>query len=129
VLNLILLCVAFIYFGYGSFAYIPIRAIANPNLNNSHPDNAFTMYGYLNREQYGDNPLLIGPYFDASVTDRVEGSIIYRKGKSQYEMADRKLEYKYDHNTLFPACIAPTLTTLAFTSNGCKFPTGKPPIL
>ena len=51
-LNLAFLCVAFIYFGYSSFAYIPIRATANTDLNNSHPDNAFTLYGYLNRMQY-----------------------------------------------------------------------------
>jgi hypothetical protein len=127
VLNLILLCVAFIYFGYGSFAYIPIRAIANPNLNNSHPDNAFTMYGYLNREQYGDNPLLIGPYFDASVTDRVEGSIIYRKGKSQYEMADRKLEYKYDHNTLFPRMYSTDPNDVGFYKQWLQIPDGQAP--
>jgi hypothetical protein len=64
-LNLALLCLAFIYFGYGSFAYIPIRATANTDLNNSHPDNAFTLYGYLNRIQYGENPLLFGPIMTA----------------------------------------------------------------
>ncbi len=87
-LNLALLCVAFIYFGYSSFAYIPIRATANPNLNNSHPDNAFTLYGYLNRIQYGETPLLSGPYFDAKVTDQTEGSIIYRKGEKIMKMRD-----------------------------------------
>jgi hypothetical protein len=42
-LNLAFLCIAFIYFGYSSFVYIPIRASANTNLDNSHPDNAFTL--------------------------------------------------------------------------------------
>jgi ABC-type Na+ efflux pump permease subunit len=49
VLNLALVVYVFIYFGYSSFAYIPIRATAQTDLNNSHPDNAFTLYGYLNR--------------------------------------------------------------------------------
>jgi hypothetical protein len=101
-LNLALLCLAFIYFGYGSFAYIPIRATANTNLNNSHPDNAFTLYGYLNRIQYGETPLLSGPYYDAKITDQSEGSPIYRKGKNQYDVTGKKMNYTYDHTTILP---------------------------
>src|SRR6201999_3577681 len=101
-LNLALLCVAFIYFGYSSFAYIPIRATANPDLNNSHPDNAFTLYGYLNRIQYGETPLLTGPYFDAKVTDEKEGGNNYRKGATRYEVSGKKVDYVYDHTTLLP---------------------------
>jgi len=101
-LNLAFLCVAFVYFGYSSFAYIPIRGTANPDLNNSHPDNAFTLYGYLNRVQYGENPLLFGQYFDAKVVDQTEGSTIYRKGKTTYENAGKKQNYVYDHTTIFP---------------------------
>jgi hypothetical protein len=101
-LNLALLCIAFIYFGYSSFAYIPIRASAGTNLDNSHPDNAFTLYGYLNRIQYGENPLLFGQYFDAKVVDQTQGNIIYRKGKTKYENAGRKTNYVYDHTTFLP---------------------------
>jgi hypothetical protein len=101
-LNLMLLCVAFIYFGYSSFAYIPIRATAGTDLDNSHPDNAFTLYGYLNRIQYGENPLLFGQYFDAKVVDQTEGNIIYRKGKTKYENAGKKTNYVYDHTTFLP---------------------------
>jgi hypothetical protein len=102
ILNLILLCVAFIYFGYSSFVYIPIRATAGTDLNNSRPDNAFTLYSYLNRVQYGETPLLYGPYFDAKIIDEKEGGVIYSKGKTQYEKAGKNLEYVYDHNTLLP---------------------------
>ncbi|MDB5132996.1 MAG: multidrug transporter [Mucilaginibacter sp.] len=101
-LNLALLCVAFIYFGYSSFAYIPIRAAASPDLDNSHPDNAFILYGYLNRVQYGENPLLFGQYFDAKVVDQTEGNIIYRKGETKYENAGKKTNYVYDHTTILP---------------------------
>ncbi|RKR80188.1 uncharacterized protein DUF2723 [Mucilaginibacter gracilis] len=101
-LNLALLCLAFIYFGYSSFAYIPIRATANTNLNNTHPDNAFTLYSYLNRTQYGETPLLSGPYYDAKITDQSEGSPIYRKGKTKYEEAGKKMSYTYDHTTILP---------------------------
>jgi len=102
VLNLALVCVAFIYFGYSSFVYIPIRASANTNLNNAHPDNAFTLYGYLNRIQYGETPLLYGPLFDAKITDVTQGSTNYIKGKSKYEEAGKTENYVFDHNTIMP---------------------------
>lgn len=101
-LNLALVCVAFIYFGYSSFVYIPIRASANTNLDNSHPDNAFTLYGYLNRIQYGETPLLYGPYFDAKITDVTDGSTLYQRGITKYESAGKKQDYVYDHNTILP---------------------------
>jgi len=101
-MNLALLCLVFIYFGYSSFAYIPIRATANTDLNNSHPDNAFTLYGYLNRIQYGETPLLNGPYYDAKITDQSEGSPIYRKGETRYEVAGKTMKYTYDHTTILP---------------------------
>ena len=101
-MNLAFLCISFVYLGYSSFAYIPIRATANPDLNNSHPDNAFTLYGYLNRIQYGENPLLFGQYFDAKVIDQTEGSTLYRKGKTSYENAGKKTNYVYDHTTFLP---------------------------
>ncbi|MDP9080860.1 MAG: DUF2723 domain-containing protein [Bacteroidota bacterium] len=101
-MNLAFLCVTFVYFGYSSFAYIPIRATANPDLNNSHPDNAFILYGYLNRIQYGENPLLFGQYFDAKVVGQTEGATLYRKGKTKYEDAGKKQNYEYDHTTFLP---------------------------
>ncbi|MFD2871022.1 DUF2723 domain-containing protein [Mucilaginibacter ximonensis] len=102
ILNLALLCVSFVYFGYSSFAYIPIRAAANTNLDNSHPDNAFTLNGYLNRIQYGETPLLTGPYFDAQIIDQTEGATLYRKGDKKYEVSGKKQNYVYDHTTVFP---------------------------
>ena len=101
-LNLALVCIAFIYFGYSSFVYIPIRASANTDLNNSHPDNAFTLYSYLNRIQYGETPLLTGPYFDAKIIDQKEGGNIYQKGKTKYESSGKKQDYVYDHTSILP---------------------------
>jgi len=101
-LNLILLCTAFIYFGYSSFVYIPIRATANTNLDNTHPDNAFTLNSYLNRDQYGATPLVSGPYFTSKIIDQTEGGPIYRKGATKYEVAGKKQDYVYDVTTIFP---------------------------
>ncbi|HEY1010572.1 MAG: protein O-mannosyl-transferase family [Daejeonella sp.] len=102
VLNLALLSIVFIIFGYGSFAMIVIRAKADPTLNNNDPDNAFSLLSYVNREQYGDRPLAYGQYFDSKPIDSKQGDVIYRKGKEKYETAGRKYERVYDRNTIIP---------------------------
>nr|WP_199077662.1 DUF2723 domain-containing protein [Pedobacter sp. ASV19] len=102
VLNLALLSTALIIFGYGSFAMIIIRAKANVNLNNSDPDNAFSFLGYLNREQYGDRPLLFGPNYNSQKVNLTEGKTLYRKGADKYEVAGKKTDYEYDRVTPFP---------------------------
>ncbi|HWW38370.1 protein O-mannosyl-transferase family, partial [Pedobacter sp.] len=102
VLNLALLSTALIIFGYGSFAMIIIRAKANVNLNNSDPDNAFSFLGYLNREQYGDRPLLFGPNYNSQKVNLTEGKTLYRKGADKYEVAGKKTDYEYDRITPFP---------------------------
>ncbi|HUH33430.1 MAG TPA: DUF2723 domain-containing protein, partial [Daejeonella sp.] len=102
VLNLALISIVFIILGYGSFAMIVIRAKADPTLNNSDPDNAFSLLSYVNREQYGDRPLLYGQYFDSKPVDSKEGDIIYRKGDDKYEKAGRKFKRIYDRNTILP---------------------------
>lgn len=126
-LNLAFLCVTFIYLGYSSFAYIPIRATAGTDLDNSHPDNAFTLYGYLNRIQYGENPLLFGQYFDAKPVDQSEGNIIYRKGKTQYENAGKKTNYVYDHTTFLPRMYSAEGTDPQFYHQWLQIPQGQAP--
>jgi Protein of unknown function (DUF2723) len=113
VLNLALLSTVLIIFGYGSFAMIIIRAQAKPNLNNSDPDNAFSFLSYLNREQYGDRPLLFGPNYnsipkyndDGSAPVFVETGKTYRKGKTKYEVSGVKSKRIYGENENFPDSI------------------------
>jgi hypothetical protein len=126
-LNLAFLCITFIYFGYGSFAYIPIRATANTNLNNSHPDNAFIMYGYLNRIQYGENPLFTGPYFDSKIVDQTEGSTIYRKGAKTYEVAGKRPNYVYDRTTILPRMYSTDGQDVQFYRDWLELPEGQSP--
>ncbi|MGB7527885.1 protein O-mannosyl-transferase family [Sphingobacterium cellulitidis] len=102
ILNISLLSLAFIIFGYSSFTMILVRAKANPTLNNSDPDNVFTFLSYLNREQYGDEPLIKGRYFDAKPTDVFETGNIYRKDGDKYVVAKKKFDYSWSHSTLFP---------------------------
>jgi hypothetical protein len=101
-LNMVLLCTLFILLGYSSFVMIMIRAKAGTNLNNSDPQDAFALNSYLNRDQYGETPLLYGQYFDAKPIDSKEGATLYRRGTSKYEMVGKKSTTIYDRNTLFP---------------------------
>lgn len=102
ILNSVLLCAFFILLGYSSFVMIVIRAKAGTNLNNSDPEDAFTLNSYLNRDQYGETPLIYGQYFDGKQTDVKEGQTLYRRGKTKYEIAGKKQTPIYDHNTPFP---------------------------
>ncbi|WP_241788780.1 glycosyltransferase family 117 protein [Sphingobacterium rhinopitheci] len=102
ILNIALISLGFIIFGYSSFAMILIRAKANPTLNNSDPDNVFTFLSYLNREQYGDEPLFKGKYFDAKPIDVFDKGNVYRKDKDKYVVAKKKSDYVYERETIFP---------------------------
>jgi hypothetical protein len=80
--NTSLLAVAMILLGYTTFATIVIRSSANPPLDENNPENVFTLLSYLNREQYGDRPLLYGQYFNSPADPReprLDGNPVYSK--------------------------------------------------
>ncbi|MCM1224211.1 MAG: DUF2723 domain-containing protein, partial [Lachnospiraceae bacterium] len=52
-----------IFVGYSSYALLLIRASAHTPMNQNAPDNVFALSSYLNREQYGQRPLFMGPVF------------------------------------------------------------------
>ncbi len=52
-----------IFVGYSSYALLLIRASAHTPMNQNAPDNVFALASYLNREQYGQRPLFMGPVF------------------------------------------------------------------
>ncbi|RZT97489.1 uncharacterized protein DUF2723 [Ancylomarina subtilis] len=106
-LNICLTIVSVILIGYSSYSLIMIRAAANPALNQNNPENVFSLLSYLNREQYGSNPLIYGQYFNAPIDEenptRVDKKI-YIKKDGKYELS-YKLErnnFSSTHKTLFP---------------------------
>lgn len=101
-MNLSLLCLAFIIFGFSSYFVTIIRANAKPNINLSNPDNPFALYSYLGRTNYGETPLLYGKTFDAKQTDYKDTGTEYRKGKDKYEVSGKSFKVNYDKNLLFP---------------------------
>ena len=104
VFNTILVALIFILVGYSSFFILVIRANANTPINENNPKDAIGLLSYLNREQYGDNPLVYGQYFTARPSGTKEGSTKYIKGKDKYETAGTNISYTYDGKdcTIFP---------------------------
>ena len=60
VFNVAVISVFVIFIGYSSYALLLIRSNAVTPMNQNSPDNVFSLASYLNREQYGDRPLLYG---------------------------------------------------------------------
>jgi hypothetical protein len=89
--------------GFSTIGMVLIRANASPPINMNSPTDVTRLVPYVNREQYGDRPLLKGPHFDAKLigTD-VEDR--YGKLGDQYEIVDYKVsqEFKESDKVLFP---------------------------
>ncbi len=106
--NTVILCFTFIVIGYSSFLMLVIRSNANPPINENAPVNAVELKAYLGREQYGDWPLLYGPYYNAPIIDVEDGSPKYSKdedaGKYVVTNPRKGSEYVYDPDflTVFP---------------------------
>ena len=56
-----------ILIGSSSFAIIPIRSTANTPMDQNSPEDVFSLTDYLNREQYGDSPLVYGRTYASEV--------------------------------------------------------------
>jgi hypothetical protein len=108
IVNTILTAITVILLGYSSFALIVIRSSANPTMDQNSPEDVFSLMSYLNREQYGDRPLISGQYynspFDWNAMKGDKGSPIYVKKDKRYEIIDYRPTYKFDDRTttLFP---------------------------
>ncbi|MEN8229440.1 MAG: DUF2723 domain-containing protein [Bacteroidota bacterium] len=92
--NTILLSITVIIIGYSSYALIVIRSLAAPPMNENRPENVFALLSYLNREQYGDRPLIRGNLYNAEVegVDYKKPIYVLNKEKNEYEVATRKPE-------------------------------------
>lgn len=98
-----ILMVMVILIGYSSFAMIVIRSAANPPMDENNPENILTLLPYLNREQYGDRPLLFGQTFE-SIQDAnqpyEDGSPVYYRNEKagKYTIADDRKGHKPMYN-------------------------------
>lgn len=104
-LNMAVAVVTVILIGYSTFGIILIRSSANPPMNQNWPDNAFALLKYLNREQYGDRPLLYGHYYSASPIEIVSLKDQYNKVDGKYKITGTvtgKVSYQSELETFFP---------------------------
>lgn len=128
VVNLIVLCFSFVVLGYSSYSMIIIRSLANPPIDMNDPEQPFSLLSYLNREQYGENPLVYGQYFYAKVIDYKKGAYQYAKGDDgQYVEAGQKIERIYDPKdcTIFPRMWADRADYVNAYREWEKIPEGK----
>lgn len=106
ILNTIFTCFIVLMIGYSSYAMVVIRSISNPPIDENSPDNVFALLSYLNRDQYGENPLLYGQYYNAPVIALENGAPLYYQNKKtgKYDRIDRPGKYVYDSRfcTFFP---------------------------
>ncbi len=103
VTQLLLVSAILVSIGFSTIGVILIRANADTPINMNVPSDAMRVLPYLNREQYGERPLLYGPHFDAQPKDLKREKRYGRVG-DRYEVVDEKLDYIYDANDkiLFP---------------------------
>ena len=105
--NTVLVAFTVILLGYSSFAMIVIRSSADTPMDQNSPDDVFSLLGYLNREQYGDRPLVVGQYYNSPL-DRehpyVDTNPYYIQKDGKYVVADMRQKPQYDSRftTFFP---------------------------
>ena len=106
VFNTALTCVIVMLIGYSSYAMVVIRSVSDPPIDENSPDNVFALQSYLNRDQYGHEPLLYGPYFNAVPKEMKEGSAVYYQNKhtGKYDVVGHSSEMVYDERfcTILP---------------------------
>lgn len=126
-LNLVLLSTLMILIGYSSYASVTIRAAANPPMNSNNPSNPFALYSLLNRDQYGDKPLLYGPQFSAPTSGYKYKDVRYLDDDGKYKTVSIISGYEHpdEFMHLFPVC-GTTLPARRVTNHGA--PTAPGPI-
>lgn len=94
--NLILVSTTMILIGFSSYATVTIRAAANPPMNSNNPNNPHALLSVLNRDQYGNRPLLYGPYYSSPIEDYIEKtSYYYNTETKQYDKVTSLSGYTY----------------------------------
>ena len=109
VLHTSILCVMFIIIGYSSYFSAIVRSRADVPIDMTNPDNPITFLDYVDREQFGSQPLLFGPYFTSNWTGIDTSRKLYAQmkgsdGKDHYDIVGKKMdpEYSGDQSHFFP---------------------------
>ena len=108
VLQISTLCTIFIIIGYSSYFSAIVRSRADVPIDMTNPDNPINFLDYVDREQFGQQPLLFGPYFTSQWTGLDTSGKLYAQmkvnGKDRYVQVGKKMEAEYggDQSHFFP---------------------------
>lgn len=102
-LQRIVVALGVVIVAYFSYGMVIIRASANTPINMNDPSDPMRLLPYLNREQYGERPLIRGPHFDAQPTG-INTEERYGRVGDRYAIVDEKVDYEYSSadKALFP---------------------------
>ena len=114
-INLAVTSLMVILIGFSAYALIPIRSNANPPLDLNKPEDIFSLGSFLNREQYGQTPLIHGTTYASQLDRNADGSLVRKGEKVSYQKVVKKTpeekdrykktvisNYQYTHTMLFP---------------------------
>jgi len=85
--------------GFSPLVTTVIRANADTPINMNDPKDMPSLMSFLNREQYGERPLLTGPYYHTKVVDIDTYGHIWKKMDDDYKKVGKKFRYVYDDKT------------------------------
>jgi len=104
VLNTVLTALTVIVIGYFSYASILIRSSADPPMDQNNAEDIFSLLYYLNREQYGQSPLVHGQYYNAPITGSEDNKKVYSRKDGEYIVTYNRPKLIYDERftTIFP---------------------------
>ncbi len=92
-----ILSFAFLLIGYSTFITLVIRSNANPTIDENNPEDAVALLSYLNREQYGSNPLFYGESYNSRLVSMEDGDPVYVRDdvNKKYVISNSKKQTKY----------------------------------
>lgn len=86
--------------GISSYAMVIIRANAQPGINLNNPNHVFSLESFINREQYGERPLIMGAWFGAERED-IKPVFNYRLNKNgEYSLHEQGNKLVYNANDI-----------------------------
>lgn len=92
-MNTVLLSLMVMLIGYSSYGVTVIRSNAQPPMDQNSPNNMFSLERYLNREQYGETPLLYGETFASDISWETEGRNcvpVYKKNQALWNQVAKE---------------------------------------
>ncbi len=103
ILSMSLVSFAMILIGYSTFFILVIRSNADTPIDENNPEDAVSLLSYLNREQYGNWPILKGQYYNANLVAFEDGKPVYKKDEEsgRYIVTNKKKDSEPVYNEKF----------------------------